>query len=131
MSETARILIIDDRADVRADLRTLLDLVDGVEVVGEAANTQDAVHLAGRIQADVILIDLDVNPRGTGVNLLEGCGAIRAIRKTSPHAAVYALSAHASAETRQAALNAGADAFFVKGRDIQALLEAVTKRPKP
>lgn len=131
MSETTRILIIDDRADVRADLRTLLNLVDGAEVVGEAANINDAVHLAGQMQVDVILIDLDVNPRGTGANLLEGCGAIRTICKASPHAAVYALSAHANAETRQAALNAGADAFFVKGQDIQALLEAVIRRPKP
>ena len=53
-----RVLVVDDHAFVREGLRTFLELQDGIEVVGEAADGEEAVAAAERLQPDVVLMDL-------------------------------------------------------------------------
>ena len=69
-----RVLIVDDHAVVREGLRTFLQLQDGIEVVGEAADGEQAVEQADELSPDVILMDL-VMPR------LDGIGAMRRLRR--------------------------------------------------
>ena len=74
-----RVLIADDHAVVRQGLRTFLDLQADIDVVGEAADGEEAVAVAAEHAPDVILLDL-VMPR------LDGIGALRRLRETAPAA---------------------------------------------
>ena len=66
MAESIRVLVVDDHAVVREGLRAFLELQDGIEVVGEAADGEEAIEAATRLRPDVILMDL-VMPRLDGV----------------------------------------------------------------
>ena len=73
--ETIGVLIVDDHAVVREGLRSFLELQDGIEVVGEAADGEEAIAAAPlQLQPDMILMDL-VMPR------LDGVSAMRAMRE--------------------------------------------------
>lgn len=70
---TIRILVVDDHPIVRQGLRTLLEGREGWEVIGEASDGMEAVEKAGKLQPDVMVLDVTM-PRMNG---LEACRAIR------------------------------------------------------
>ena len=65
-----RVLIVEDQALVRQGLSTLLELEEGLEVVGEAADGVEALELAPDLHPDVALVDLRM-PRMDGIELIE------------------------------------------------------------
>src|SRR6185312_6396740 len=80
-----RVVIVDDHAVVREGLRTFLDLQDGLEVVGEAGDGEEALAVIEELEPDVVLMDL-VMPK------LDGVGAMRALRAKQSPAKVIALT---------------------------------------
>ena len=84
-SEKIRVLIVDDHAIVRRGLRGLLEVVDDIEVVGDAADGELAVGLAEARAPDVILMDL-VMP------VKDGIAAIREIKARHPQIEIVALT---------------------------------------
>jgi pilus assembly protein CpaE len=116
-----RLLIVDDFPQVREDLRTALTLTDGIVVVGEASNGQEAVDLAARLRPDVVLLDLEMP-------VLDGYEAARQVRARCPGCRVVALTVHGDDEARRKALQAGVDAFVVKGTAWKELTRAVSGR---
>jgi len=74
LPEPIRVLVVDDHGVVREGLRTFLLLQEGIEVVGEAADGQEAVAAARQLDPDVVLMDL-VMP------VLDGVEAMRSIRE--------------------------------------------------
>jgi len=102
-----RVLVADDQALVREGLTTLLGLADGIQVVGAAADGEEAVELAARLRPDVVLMDLRM-PRMDGVEatrrVLAGEGAPR----------VLVLTTYADDESVLAALQAGALGYLTK-----------------
>src|SRR5439155_4576593 len=86
MSESGAIgvLIVDDHAVVRSGLEAFLQVHDDLELVGEAANGQQALHLCEQVQPDVVLMDLMMPG-------MDGATATRAIRQQFPHIQVIAL----------------------------------------
>ncbi len=114
-----RLLIADDVSQVRRDLAAVLTLAGGIDVVGEASDGQEAVDLAARLRPDAVLLDLEMP-------VMDGYEAARRIKRTRPACRVVALTVHGDGAARQRALQAGFDAFIVKGTALDALTRAVT-----
>jgi DNA-binding NarL/FixJ family response regulator len=115
---SVKILIVDDIAAVRQELRQLLPLLGDVEVAGEAADGQAAIDQAQALQPDVVLMDLEMPGLG-------GCEATRQIKARRPACRVVVLTVHGGPAEQQKASQAGADAFVVKGGPIEALVKAI------
>ena len=113
-----RILIVDDKERVRRDLRTALGLVEGLEVIGEAADGLEALHQAEELGPDVVLMDLEM-PR------MDGFEATRQIKDRCLARAVVALTVYGDDSARSRADRAGADAFVEKGTSLQTLSEII------
>jgi NarL family two-component system response regulator LiaR len=105
-----RVAIADDHAVVRQGLRTFLELQDGMEVVGEAADGEEAVALVELTAPDVVLLDL-VMPR------VDGLEAIRRIRDRAPGTRILVLTSFADDNTVLPAVRAGAAGYLLK--DVQ------------
>jgi DNA-binding NarL/FixJ family response regulator len=110
-----RILIVDDRAVVRKELRNVLDITGTVSVVGEAVDGWDALRQAKALQPDLVLMDLEM----PGLDGFEATRQIKALRLART---VVIFTIYADEANRQKALEAGADAFIVKGTDLRTLL---------
>ena len=118
MAEPIRVLIADDHAVVREGLRTFLDLQDGIEVVGEAADGDEAIREAERLRPDVILIDL-VMPR------LDGVQAMRELRARVPRVRAVVLTSFLDDKHLLPAMRAGAAGYLLKSVQPQELARAV------
>ena len=115
-----RVLIVDDHAIVRKGIRALLTQVETIEVVGEAGDGQEAVKLAGKLNPDVILMDL-VMPGGDGIE------AIRHITDQHPEARILVLTSFASDDKVFPAIKAGALGYLLKDSEPTDLLQAIQK----
>jgi DNA-binding NarL/FixJ family response regulator len=113
-----RVLLVDDHAVVRRGLRGFLELLDDVEVVGEADNGQAGVDAAARLTPDVILMDL-VMPE------LDGIGAIAAIKGARPETEIVALTSFIEEEKVTAALEAGASGYLLKDAEADDVASAI------
>lgn len=115
-----RVLLADDQALVRAGFRSLLDAQDDIEVVGEAADGDEALRLATDLTPDVVL--MDIRMPGT-----DGLAATRAIA-TDPRLAdvrVVILTTFGVDEYVFEAILSGASGFLVKDAEPDELLQAV------
>lgn len=113
-----RVLIADDHAVVREGLRAFLDLQEGLEVVGEAADGEDAVAQAARLVPDVVLMDL-VMPR------LDGVGAMERLRERAPGSRVIVLTSFLDDERLLPAIRAGAAGYLLKDVEPAELARAI------
>lgn len=118
MAESIRILVVDDHFVVREGLRTFLDLQDGMEVVGEAADGQAALEEADRLRPDVILMDL-------AMPVLDGVGAMRELRRRRPEARVIVLTSYLDDDRLLPAIQAGAAGYLLKDGQPRELARAV------
>ena len=101
------ILLADDHNLVRAGIRSLLEDMPGVQVVGEADNGLDAIAQVAALQPDILLVDIAM----PGLNGLE---AAARIAKESPEVRIIILSMHSSEEYVMQALRAGVAGYLLK-----------------
>lgn len=113
-----RILIADDHEVVRRGVRVLLEARSGWEICGEAVEGREAVDKAGRLQPDVVILDI-------GMPGLNGLDAARQIRKASPRTEVLILTMHESEQVVREVLGAGARGYVLKSDAGRQLVEAV------
>ena len=113
-----RILLVDDQALFREGLRTLLALQPDFEVVGEAANGQEAVQLATTLRPDVVLMDLEMP-------ILDGVAATRQLRTALPACRVIVLTTFDDNEYVFEGLRAGAAGYLLKDTPSTRLAEAI------
>jgi DNA-binding NarL/FixJ family response regulator len=118
VAEAIRVLLVDDHAVVREGLRTFLELQDAMQVVGEAADGEEAVREVERVRPDVVLMDL-VMPR------LDGVGAMRELRRRHPEIRVIVLTSFAEDDRLLPAIQAGAAGYLLKNVEPQELARAV------
>jgi len=102
-----RVLICDDHALVRAGVRRLLEAMDGVEVVGESGNADDAVMRARQTLPDIVVLDLSLKGRS-------GFDALAELRLAVPETQVVILSMHEDVLHVREALSRGALCYVVK-----------------
>ncbi len=113
-----RVLLADDQRVVREGLEMLLGLLDGIEVVGTAADGEEAVRLAVARGADVVLMDLRM-PR------MDGIEATRRLADARPAARVIALTTYADEPTVLSALRAGARGYLTKDAGAEEISRAI------
>jgi DNA-binding NarL/FixJ family response regulator len=114
-----RVLLVDDYVQVRRELRTVLALVEDVEVVGEAQDGGEAIRQVEALRPDVVLIDLNMP-------VMDGYQATRQIKARFPACRVIALTIHGDETARERASQAGVDEFILKGTPIDSLVRALT-----
>jgi DNA-binding NarL/FixJ family response regulator len=107
VSDVVRVVVADDQQVVREGLVALLGLIDGVDVVGAAANGVEAVELVARGNVDVVLMDLKMP-------LLDGVAATARLTADHPDVAVLVLTTYADDVSIANALRAGARGYLTK-----------------
>ncbi|WP_380279647.1 response regulator [Kitasatospora purpeofusca] len=113
-----RVLVADDQTVVREGIVMLLGLLPGIEVVGSAADGEEAVALVDRHRPDVVLMDLRM-PRCDGVE------ATRRIRAGYPGTEVVVLTTYADDDSLFPALRAGARGYLTKDAGAEEIVRAI------
>lgn len=118
MTNTIRVMLVDDHDMVRRGLATFLRIKPDLVLIGEACNGREAIDLCQEVQPDVILMDL-VMPE------MDGAAATRIIRQQWPHVQVIALTSFQEKNLVQEALQAGAISYLLKNVSVDELAQAI------
>ena len=116
--ERIRVMVVDDHEIVRVGLKQVLDLSGEFEVVGQAADGEEAVRVAAEVSPDLVLMDV-IMPRKDGV---EAC---REIMESAPDVRVVMLTASNAEDAVVESVAAGASGYLLKETDMEQLLSAL------
>ena len=122
-SESIEVLLVDDHPLIRNLLRKLLESYDGLTVVGEAVNGEEAVILAAKLKPDVVIMDIHLP-------ILSGMSAATLIKVNNPFVAVIAITAGRQRHDEIAMAFAGAAAVINKDDVLNALRPAILNAVK-
>jgi len=111
----ARILIVDDHPLTREALSSLLG-AHGLDVIGCASDGREAIAEAGRLQPDLVLLDLTMPE-------LDGLGALPGLRQVAPDSEVVVLTASGTEDNLLAAIKAGAAGYLLKSEPPGRIVE--------
>jgi DNA-binding NarL/FixJ family response regulator len=117
-AEQLRIVVADDQAAVREGLVALLGMLPGIDVVGAAADGEEAVRLVATERPDAILLDLHMP-------VLDGIQATQRLAEQYPGVAVVVLTTYDDDESILAALNAGARSYLTKDASRADIAQAL------
>lgn len=112
------VLIVDDHKLIRLALRKLLAQAGDIEIIGEATNGEEAIHLAGELKPHIVLMDIQM----PGMNGLE---ATQVLLRKYPHIKVIALTAHNADPFPFSFIKAGATGYLTKNVDADELTHAI------
>jgi DNA-binding NarL/FixJ family response regulator len=115
----ARILVVDDFAPWRAQLRSLLSAHPEWKVIGEASDGQEAVEKAAAMQPEIVLLDI-------GLPSLNGIEAARIIRQKCPNSEILFVTQEHDNDVRNAAMRTGAAGYVLKTNVVSELFDAIT-----
>lgn len=118
VGEKLRVLIVDDKAEMRQAFSNLLYFEENLKVVGTATDGADALEKFRELKPDVILMDIEMP-------VMDGIAATQAIRKEASRPIIIAVSSETRYRTR--ALDAGANAFLLKPFQSEDFVAAVQK----
>ena len=116
MTETINVIIVDDHLVVREGISSVLDYADGIEVIGQASNAEEALDQINRLSPDIILMDL----RMPGV---DGIQLTRTILRTKPHCKIIILTLYDQFVSE--AVAAGASGYLLKDISGEELISAI------
>jgi two-component system, NarL family, response regulator LiaR len=113
-----RLLIVDDDPMMRLGLTAALANQADLTILGEAVDGQQGIDQAAALQPDVVLMDV-------GMPGIDGITAAQAIKAANPNLRVVMLTSHTDDTEIIAALSSGADAYCIKGTNVEALANAI------
>ena len=113
-----RTMVVDDHTLFRKGLRSLLEHLSGMEVVGEASTGSEAVALAERLVPDVVLMDIQM-PAMSGIE------ATKQILQENPHIGVILVTMFDDSESVLSGMRAGARGYVLKGAEPEELRHAI------
>src|SRR5215216_2940240 len=119
-SQVARLLIADDHALVREGLRTMLSGEEGIEVIAEANDGQQALTLCRELEPDLVLMDVRIP-------VMDGLEATRKIKQEMPKTSVMMVTMHENPDYLFEAVKAGAAGYVLKDASGKRLLNAVRR----
>ena len=114
-----RLLLVDDHPIVRTGLRALLEGMEGLEVVGEAADGRAALDAVKEARPDVVLMDLQMAPG------MDGVTATKELRRLHPGLPVLILTTYDTDADILAAIEAGASGYLLKDAEPEQIRQAV------
>jgi DNA-binding NarL/FixJ family response regulator len=115
---TIRVLVVDDESLVRRILRQILASYKDMELVGEAANGEEAIAAVARLQPDIVVMDIRMPA-------LDGIAAAREIRLKYPHVKIIGLSEYGNDYNTDAMERAGAVGVYRKSMAVEELYPAI------
>lgn len=118
--EVIKVLVVDDHRIVLDGLCALLDGAEGFRCIGTAENGKEALDRLKLMQADVVLMDLDMP-------LMDGMEATTRIKRTMPDVKVLSLTQHNERAMVQRLMDCGSDGYVLKNIDRDELLGAIRK----
>ncbi|MGD0751949.1 MAG: response regulator transcription factor [Anaerolineales bacterium] len=118
MSAPIRIVVADDHLIIRQGLRLIMETQEGFEMVGEAADGEEAVNLCDELKPDVVLMDL----RMPG---MDGLTAIEILRTKQPEIAVVILTTFNEDDLMMRGLRMGAKGYLLKDTDRETLFNTI------
>jgi two-component system, NarL family, response regulator YdfI len=117
-NDPIRVLVADDHLIIRQGLRLILEIEEGLEVVGEASNGEEAIRQCALLQPDVVLMDL----RMPG---MDGLTAIERLHVEQPEVAVVILTTFNEDDLMMRGLRAGAKGYLLKDTDRETLFNTI------
>jgi two-component system, NarL family, nitrate/nitrite response regulator NarL len=120
MLQKASVVLVDDHPLLRKGLRQLLSMSEGIEVVAEAGNGEDAITLAIELDPDLILLDL--NMQG-----MHGLETLRRLREAEVTSRIVILTVSDSDEDVLSAISAGADGYLLKDMEPEEMLAQIER----
>ena len=118
MQRMIRVLVVDDEPLFTEMLQALLEVEEGIEIVGKAQDGRQAVELASDLDPDVIVMDVSMP-------VMDGIDATRQIRERNPTATILILTGGASITEIDQARTAGAAAYLTKDRIGSELVDEI------
>ncbi|MBD8070576.1 response regulator transcription factor [Bacillus sp. PS06] len=115
-----KLIVVDDHVVVRSGLMMLLNGKNEMEVIGEAADGDEAIQKAAELKPDVILMDLSM-PHGK-----DGLTATKELKELMPDIAILILTMHDDEEYLFRAIHAGASGYILKSAPHEELISAIT-----
>jgi DNA-binding NarL/FixJ family response regulator len=116
--EIIRVLIVEDHNVVRQGLVALINMAEGIQVIGEAADGVEAIAQFRKHQPDVTLVDLRLPKLG-------GVDVIQRVRSETPNARFVVLTTYDGDEDIYRALKSGAKAYLLKGMTSEELIRTI------
>jgi len=123
MADKIRVIIVDDIAETRENIRKLLQFESDIEVVGVARTGREGIDLAGEILPDVVLMDINMPD-------MDGITATETIRKEVPFTQIVILSVQGDPNYMRRAMLAGARDFLTKPPMVDELISAIRRAGK-
>jgi pilus assembly protein CpaE len=123
MKTAIRLLIVDDNEGVRNDLKSVLQMTAGIEIIGIAENGREAVNRVKKANPDVVLMDLEMP-------IMDGLRATQEIKSLGLGTRVIIVSLHSEETIRQKVMRSGADGFVEKGASVQKLQNIILGNKK-
>ena len=115
-----KVLVVDDIAETRENIRKLLQFESDFEIVGAARNGQEGIDLAKELQPDVILMDINMPD-------IDGITATEIIREEVPHSQIVILTVQTDPNYMRRAMQAGARDFLTKPPSVDEMIGAIRR----
>jgi DNA-binding NarL/FixJ family response regulator len=115
-----KVILLDDEETVRQGLRMTLDLEPDIEVVGEASEESEALHLVKALIPDVVVMDFVRS-------VSEGMETIRVLNTNQPSTSIIVHSLYPGIRFQSKMRAAGAKAYIEKGAPVEALIAGIRK----